>query len=414
VASFDYKVINTVGRQEVGRMQGDTASQVADFLRGRGHRIVYIREIRGAFTRPSAGAKGKAAGGGFLSFLSRISIRDLSIFTNQFATMLNAGLSMSRALQVLQRQTTNSKLSGIIASLTDEVKKGNALSKGLEKYPLVFGPLYVSMVKAGEVSGNLGNALLTMSGFLQRDNEIRNKVKGAMTYPLAVLGFSIAVVLGLFIFVIPTFEGFLTQLGAPLPLPTKILFTIADFLIHRGWIVLIIIVVGVAAYLRWSKTPGGKRRLDALKLRLPVFGQLTKKSAMARFTDTLATLFSAGIPLVDCLDAVRGVIDNVIIGETISGIIDSIKKGESLSSAIERSGIFMVMVVEMTGIGEESGSLDRMLHKASEFYNDEVNYMVNNLTALINPIMMVFIGGIIASVLISLYLPVFQMASYVQ
>ena len=409
MASFEYKVINTAGRSEVGKFEGDTAAQVADFLRGRGHRIVYIRATRGTFAR--AGAK---AQGGLFSRILRISIRDISIFTNQFATMLNAGLSMSRALQVLQKQTANPKLSAIIGEISEEVKKGNALSKGIEKFPLVFSPLYVSMVKAGEVSGNLGNSLLTMSGFLQRDNEVRNKVKGAMSYPIAVLGFAIAIVLGLFIFVIPTFEGFLTQLGAPLPLPTKIVFAVADFLIHRGWIAAIVIVVALVLYFRWVKSPSGRRRLDALKLRLPIFGELTKKSAMARFSDTLSTLFSAGIPLVDCLEAVRGVIDNVIIGEAISNIVDSIKKGEALSLAIERSGMFMPMVVEMTGIGEESGSLDRMLRKASEFYNDEVNYMINNITSLINPIMMVFIGGIIAGVLISLYLPVFTMASYVQ
>ena len=412
MAFFEYKVINTAGKQEVGRFNSNNASDVAEFLRGRGHRIVYIKEIRGAFIRAPAGAKSEGAS--IFLKLSRITIRDLSIFTNQFATMLNAGLSMSRALQVLQKQTTNPKLAVIIGEVSEEVRKGNSLSSGLEKFPLVFSPLYVSMAKAGETSGNLGNSLLTMSSFLQRDNEIRNKVRGAMAYPLAVLAFAVLIVLGLFIFVIPTFEGFLTQLGAPLPLPTKIVFSVADFLIHRGWIVLIVFVALVALYYRWIKTPNGKRRMDALKLRLPIFGELTKKSAMARFSDTLSTLFSAGIPLVDCLGAVRGVIDNVIISETINNIVDSIKKGESLSAAIERSGMFMPMVVEMTNIGEESGSLDSMLSKAAEFYNDEVNYMIGNITALINPIMMVFIGGIIAGVLISLYLPVFTMAGYVQ
>lgn len=411
MASFEYKVINAAGKQEVGRFEGDTASQVADFLRGRGHRIVYIRETRGAFTRAKPGAKTQ---GGFLSRFSRISVKDLSVFTNQFATMLNAGLSMSRALQVLQKQTANPKLSAIIGEVSEEVRKGNSLSAGLEKFPLVFSSLYVSMAKAGETSGNLGNSLLTMSGFLQRDNEIRNKVRGAMTYPVAVLIFAVIIVIGLFIFVIPTFEGFLTQLGAPLPLPTKMVFSAANFLIHRGWIVLIIVIALVAFYYRWIKTPNGKRRIDTLKLKLPIFGELTRKSAMARFSDTLSTLFSAGIPLVDCLGAVEGVIDNVIIGETIKNIVESIKKGESLSAAIERSGMFMPMVVEMTGIGEESGSLDRMLRKAAEFYNDEVNYMIGNITALINPVMMLFIGGLIAGVLISLYLPVFTMAGYVQ
>jgi type IV pilus assembly protein PilC len=412
MATFIYKVIAPNGKAQTGRISMDSPTAVADFLRSKGHRIVYIKEARGGLNGTSKGGN-KSQEGGILSKLSKISIRDLSIFTDQFGTMMNAGLSISRALSVLSKQTANPKLTKIILSLSEDVKKGNSLSAALAKYPEVFSPLYISMVKAGEASGNLGDALRKMSSFLQRDYETEHKLKGAMTYPLAVLVFSILIVIGLFIFVIPTFEGFLSQLGAPLPAPTKMVFAMADFLVHYGWILLIVTVVGYILYAKWAKTPAGRKHVDAGKLKTPIFGELNVKAAMARFSDTLATLFGAGIPLTEALETVKGVIDNVIIAQAVDEIVDRIKRGESLAASLEKSGMFTPMVVEMTGIGEESGSLDSMLKKVAEFYNEEVDYMINNISALINPIMMVFVGGLIGGVLISLYLPIFQMAGYV-
>jgi type IV pilus assembly protein PilC len=413
MAVYEYKILSPSGKTETGRLEGTSNYAVADVLRNKGFRIIYIHENKGARVTFS-GAKSGAGRGIFGGFLSRISIRDLAIFTNQFGTMLNAGLSISRALEVMQKQTSNPKLVTIIQALSDEVQKGNALSQGLAKFPVVFSPLYVSMVKSGETSGNLGNSLITMSSFLQRDNEVRSKIRGAMTYPVAVLAFAILIVVALFIFVIPTFEGFLTQLGAPLPAPTKLVFAFANFLIHRGWILLIIIVIIGVIYIRWARTSQGRRTLDTIKLKVPVLSGLTIKSSMSRFSDTFSTLFSGGIPIVECLETVKGTIDNVVIAETVDRIIENIKKGTSLSSALQESGFFTPMVVEMSAIGEESGSLDKMLRKVAEFYDEEVNNAVNNITALINPILMVFVGGLIGGVLVSLYLPIFTMASYVQ
>ncbi len=412
MAMFTYKAVTAAGTTETGRVDMANPSEVADVLRGKGYRVIYIRELKGigAGGRSSAGK----SEGGFLSRFITVSVRDLSIFTNQFGTMLNAGLSLSKCLSVLEKQTGNKKFAGIVHSVLDSVRGGESLSQALAKYPDVFSSLYISMVHSGETSGELGDALLKMSAFLQRDYETKSKLKGAMMYPVAVLGFAVLIVIGLFIFVIPRFQGFLTQLGAPLPGPTKIVFAVADFLIHRGWIVVIIVVVAYIIYARWQKTPNGKRRTDAGKLKMPLLGELNKKAAMARFSDTVSTLFASGIPLINVLETVKGVIDNVIISDAIGDIVVSIKKGESLSASLDRSGMFTVMVVEMTSIGEESGSLDKMLRKVSEFYNEEVDYMINNITALINPIMMVFVGGIIGSVLIALYLPIFQMAGYVQ
>lgn len=411
MAIYDYKVLNAAGKAETGRTEGVSISAVADALRNRRCKIIYINERKGVSRALSGKAGGQ--GGGALGLFSRISIRDLSIFTNQFGTMLNSGLSISRALQVMQKQTSNQKLAVIIQALSDEVQKGQALSQGLAKFPTVFSPLYVSMVQSGEKSGNLGNALITMSSFLQRDYEVRSKIRGAMVYPVAVFAFALLIVIGLLIFIVPTFEDFLMQLGAPLPAPTKLVFAFADLLIHRGWILLILIIIAGIIYFRWARTAQGRRTIDTIKLKAPVLSDLTIKSSMARFSDTFATLFSGGIPIVNCLETVKGTIDNVVIAETVDRIIDNIKKGTSLSSALQQSGFFTPMVVEMSAIGEESGSLERMLRKVDEFYEEEVNNAVNNIIALINPVMIVLVGWLIGGVLIALYLPIFTMAYYV-
>jgi len=419
---YECKIARQNGETIIEKIDGADEFSVADAILSRGDRIIYIREIRGmnltlgnANSRNSTKANQQQKGRtGILNRLKGINIKELSLFTNQFGTMLNSGLSLSRTLSVLKRQTQNAKLIEVIEELENGVRQGNQLSDVMKKFPDVFSPLYISMVKAGETSGNLGQSLITMSGFLERDNSMASKMKGAMTYPIMVLGFSIAIVLALFIFVIPTFKGFLTQLGAQLPFITNIIFAVADFLLKYLWLLALIIIGGFIAYRRWSKTPQGRRVVDNLKLKIPVISELTLKSAMARFSDTFSTLFSAGIPIISCLETVRGVLDNVIIAEKVDGIISDIKKGESLSVAIEKSGMFTPMVYDMTAVGEESGSLDKMLRKVAEFYNEEVDGLVDRVAAMVNPIMMVFVGLIVGGTLIGLYLPIFQMASYIQ
>ncbi len=410
--TFSYKVIELSGHQKLGKMDMNTPSEVANALREKGYRIIYIKEAKG-FGVSRVSSNRITENKGIFSRLSKISVRDLSIFTNQFGTMLNAGLSISRCLAVLEKQTNNKKLATITHSVAESVNKGESLSHALAKYPDVFSSLYVSMAKAGEKSGTLGNALLKMSAFLQRDYETKSKIKGAMMYPVAVLIFAIAIIIGLFIFVIPKFEDALSQLGAPLPGPTKIVFATANFLVHKGWLVLIVSIAAYALYMQWIKTPAGRRQKDASSLRTPIFGNLNKKAAIARFSDTFATLFGSGVPLIDALQTVRGTIDNVVIGDSIEGIVNDVKRGESLAASFEKSGMFTTMLVEMTGIGEESGSLEKMLHKVAEFYNEEVDYIMNNVTALINPIMIVIVGGLVGSIVIALYLPIFKMAGYV-
>ena len=409
--NFAYKISAPSGAMKTGYIDMEDTSEVADYLRNKGYRIIYIRKVgRSSIVHSD---KGREKGGLLSKITSRISARDLSISTDQLGTMLNAGLSISRALAVLSRQTTNAKLTGIVHNLSKGIKEGNALSTILMQYPNVFSPLYISMVKAGETSGRMGDSLKKMAVSLQKDYKTQHKIKGAMTYPIIVLVFSILIVIGLFIFVIPKFEKFLRQLQAPLPTPTKITFMTADDLIKYGWILLIALILGYMAFKKWSKTEGGRRKIDSFLLKAPVIGRLTRESAMFRFSSTLATLFSAGIGLTEVLKTVKGVVDNVIIADAINDVIKAVKRGESFSASLRRSGMFMPMVVEMASVGEESGSLDKMLAKVAEFYDEEVDYMVNNIVTMINPIMIVFVGAVVGGILISLYLPIFQMAGYV-
>ena len=404
---FEYKVISPSGKEVIGEVEEDSANTVANLLRERGGQIVYVRELKGASATINIL-------GNIQIFQQKITTKDLSIFTNHFGTMLSAGLTISRSLSVLERQTENKRLVEIIKQVEKEVRDGNQLSAALRKFPDIFTPLYISMVQAGEESGSLGQALLTMSKFLQKDLSTRNKLKSAMTYPAIVLIASIGIVLALFIFVIPTFKGFLDQLGANLPKITLMIFAFSNFLLHYGWVFLILVVVGYAFYIFWSRTPRGRETVDSIKLHLPIISGITLKSAASRFASTFAVLFSTGVPMIRCLETVKGVIDNVVISDKIEQVVNSVRQGLTLSVALEKTGIFTPMVYDMVAVGEESGSLDMMLTKVSEFYDEEVDGLVDNLASMINPILMVFVGGIIGIILIGLYLPVFQMASYIK
>jgi len=401
---YTYKVRTANGKILSGTLIKDNASDVASYLRSNGYTILAIRES----------SRRSLHGNGLLSIRkNKISIKDLITFTDQLGTMLNAGVDMTRSLAILAKQTENAKMKEIISSLLADTNGGQSLSVAMSKYPNVFSNLYVSIVKAGESSGQLGDGLLDVSKSLERDHEIRKKIKGAFTYPIAVLSLSILIVIILFIFVIPKFKGFLTQLGMPLPTPTKITFALADFLIHWGWLVFAILISIIITFIKYIKTSNGKKRFDTIMLKLPVVGSLVKKTALARFANTFATLFNAGVSMIDALDVVSSVVDNYIISVSINDIKENVKQGKSLGESMATSGIFPPMVTEMTLIGEESGQLDQMLKKVSSFYQSEVNASVETITALINPIMMIFVGGIVGGVIISLYLPIFQMAGYV-
>jgi type IV pilus assembly protein PilC len=324
--------------------------------------------------------------------------------------MLNAGLSITKTLDIQSKQLSSKKLRMITDDLKRKVESGLPLSTAMDNYPNVFSTLYTSMVKSGEASGNLGNSLLKMATFLEREAELKRKIRSATNYPMIVIIASFAIVIGLFIFVLPQFVGFLTALNVPLPLPTRMTLAMSDYFVHR-WYVVFGVIAAVFFGLRfWFRTPQGIHWKDNAALKAPIIGPLVLKTSMARFTDTLATLFGAGVPLIGCLEMVGGTMGNTLISATIDRVIESIKSGSALSAALAETQFFTPMVIQMTAVGEESGSLEAMLGKVAAFYQTEVDAATDNLTNAINPILMIVVGGMIGWILISLYLPIFTMA----
>jgi type IV pilus assembly protein PilC len=414
MATFNYVAANRAGTTQRGSVNAANSHEAAEVIRGKGLVLVSVSAAKasggGGLVLRGKGATTAEAQTAKLSSGGGIAAKDLAVFTSQLGTMLNAGLSITKVLDIQSKQISNRKLRLITEDLKQKVESGLPLSTAMYNYPGVFSTLYTSMVKSGEGSGNLGNALLKMATFLEREAELKRKIKSATSYPMIVIIASVAIILGLFIFVLPQFVGFLTALNVPLPLPTRMTLAMSDFLVHRWYI-----VFGVAAGIyfgarAWFRTPQGIHWKDNIALKAPVIGPLVLKTSMARFTDTLATLFGAGVPLITCLEMVGGTMGNTIVSATIDRVIDAIRGGTALSAAMAETQFFTPMVIQMTAVGEESGSLEGMLSKVATFYQAEVDAATDNLTNAINPLLMIVVGGMIGWVLISLYLPIFTMA----
>jgi len=413
MAEYTYVAADRQGGTQRGSISAANSHEAAEIIRGKGLVPVNINAAGGGggrsltvrTTTPSGEAKQSrlAAGGG-------IAAKDMSIFTSQLGTMLNAGLSITKVLDIQSKQLSNRKLLAITDDLKKKVESGLPLSTAMENYPGVFSTLYTAMVRSGEASGNLGNSLLKMATFLEREAELKRKIRSATNYPMIVIIASTAIVLGLFIFVLPQFVGFLTALNVPLPLPTRMTLAMSDYLVHRWYVLLLVVGVIFFGARAWLRTPQGIHWKDTTAIKAPVIGPLVLKTSMARFTDTLATLFGAGVPLIQCLEMVGGTMGNTIVAATINRVIDSIKGGTGLSAAMAETQFFTPMVIQMTAVGEESGSLETMLGKVAAFYQTEVDAATDNLTNALNPILMIVVGGMIGWVLISLYLPIFTMA----
>ncbi len=422
MAEYRYLASDRTGMTQQGTVTAATSHDAAELVRGRGLVLIRLsqsgqRGARFALTPPPAGGRQAAAGEGAKQPLSaggRISARDLSIFTSQLGTMLNAGLSVTKSLDVQSKQVSNPRLRVIIEDLKRKVESGLSLSGSLAGYPQVFSSLYISMVRAGETSGDMGNSLIKMATFLERDVALQRKIKGALSYPVIVLVAAVVIVLGLFIFVLPQFVSFLTALNVPLPVPTRMTLAMSSYLVHRWYVVFGVAALVIFGVRTWLRTPAGIQWKDRTALSAPIIGPLVLKTAMARFTDTLSTLFGAGVPLIQCLDMTAGTMGNTVIEQTIQGVIDSIKQGSSLSAALAESKFFTPMVIQMASVGEESGSLEAMLSKVAVFYQAEVDTATETLTNAINPILIIVVGVMIGWVLISLYMPIFSMANYIQ
>ncbi len=348
---------------------------------------------------------------GWYQKIRKVNEQALTVFSRQFATMINAGLAMVRCLDILSEQTEDKKLQQTLVQVRRDVEGGSTLSNALGKHPTVFSTLYISMVKAGEMGGVLDEVLERLAGFMEKDFGLKKKVKSALTYPVVILVMALGIVFFLVTYILPTFVQLFEGMSLQLPLPTRILIAITKG--ARNPIVLtvvgVLVIVGGILINRYIQTPVGKKQYDLLKLNIPVFGLLNKKVAISRFCRTLGTLLSSGVPIMQALEIVGKASGNEIIAMTVSKVRESIREGESIASPLGASGMFPPMVTQMVAVGEETGNLDAMLSKISDFYDTEVEYLLASLTSMLEPIMIVGMGGIVGFIVISVFLPLYQL-----
>ena len=404
MTNFAYKALDGRGAQAAGQIEGESKAAVAAALRSRGLTVLDLNEVK--------------QGWGQITIGGRVKAKDLTVFSRQFATMVNSGLSMLRCLYVLEEQTPNKKLAAVITEVRADVEAGISLSDSLEKHPRVFSKLYVSMVRAGELGGILDEVLNRLATQLEKEDSIRRAVKSAMVYPVLIGSFAIIVLIGMMLFLIPIFAGMYKELGnAKLPFLTRIMMGVSNAMLAFPWDILILVAIIAAVYglIRLKRTDRGTHAWDRMKLHIPMgIGEIIRKLAVARFSRTLGTLITSGVPILQAIEITGQAAGNAVIEDAMEDVQQSVKEGQSITAPLERVSVFPAMVTQMISVGEETGSLDAMLNKIADFYEDEVNAAVKSLTSILEPILMLFVGGLVGTVVISMYLPIFNMMNIVK
>ncbi|WP_448979187.1 type II secretion system F family protein [Neisseria sp.] len=344
----------------------------------------------------------------------RITQEDITVFTRQLATMMKAGLPLMQAFEIVARGHSNPSMTEMLMQVRSDVEQGSALGKSFSKYPKYFDRFYCNLVSAGESGGVLESLLDKLAVYKEKTQAIKKKVKTALTYPIAIIVVAIALIFIMMMFVLPAFKEVYANMGAELPDLTQLVMNLSDLFVDYGWIMIILLIASAfSLYKLHEKSPTFQKRIDALILRLPIFGTIVRKATIARWARTTSTLFAAGVPLVEVLDSVAGASGNILYEEATQDIRAKVTQGLSLTSSMQSTDMFPNMVIQMAAIGEESGSLDDMLNKAAEFYEDEVDNSVSRLSALMEPIIMVVLGSLIGILLIAMYLPLFNLGNVV-
>lgn len=396
--AFAYRVRNREGKIIEGTMEADSNAAVAQRLRAQNMIPIEIK----ADTSKS-GVKRE------FSLPQRVKLKDLAIFSRQFATMIASGLSLLRSLNILSEQTENKKLAETVGAVRDEVETGASLSASMAKHPKVFSSLFVSLTRAGETSGQLDTVLLRVADTYEKDYKLRQKIKAAMTYPVVVFALAIILVTIMLIFIVPTFAEMFTGLGGELPLPTKILVFLSDkaiILVPLG------VVVGITSFILYKRfhqsSAQFRLRADKIKLKMPVFGDLFSKIAISRFARTLALLLRSGVPVLQALEITAQAAGNEVLARASNDVRESVRQGESIAGPLKNHPVFPPMVVQMISVGEDTGQVDEMLDKIAEFYEQEVESTTESLTALLEPLMIAVLGGLVGSMVVALYMPMFK------
>ncbi len=396
--TFQYSVRDRTGKLVTGKIDADSPGAVASKLKSMGYAPVSITQTNAGMSReinmPKLGAK--------------VKLKDLAVFSRQFATMINSGLSLLRALSILEEQSENKELAKVLTLVRQDVETGQSLSSALGQHPDIFPPLMVNMIKAGEVGGFLDSVMLQIAENYETETKLRGKVKSAMTYPVVVFVIAILAVIGMLIFIVPVFANLFKTLGGQLPAPTRVLVFLSDVLKTWAPVIVILLVAGFVVWTKVKRTERVRNVVDPLKLKAPIFGNLFQKIALSRFTRNLGTLMRSGVPILQSLDIVADTTGNVVVARAVRDVQDSVRKGESLTAPLANHAVFPPMVVQMMSVGEDTGALDTMLHKISDFYDQEVEATTEALTSLIEPLMIAVLGGIIGSMIIALYMPIFK------
>ncbi len=408
MAVFTYRARARSGEILEDQVEGSDVTSVATSLKQQGLLVIDVKE-------QAAGRK-SIAQKDILEPFKRIKLNDLVVFTRQFATMINAGLPIVRALYVLSQQTVKKKLKDVVDDIRKEVETGEALSEALEKHSKVFNQLYVETVRAGEISGTLDKMLLRIASQLEKEQELRRKVKSAMTYPIFVLALAILAASFMFIFIVPIFARMFEDLGGDLPLPTRVAMGLSDILTSAFSIFIYAAIIGgVFLFLRWRKTENGRKAVDPAMLKLPVrIGSVIQKVALARFARTLATLSAAGVPILEALEITATSSGNYVVEKALLKSRDAVRQGLPIHTPLEEEPVFPPMVTRMIAVGEEAGDIDGMLTMVAEYYESEVDAAVKALSSIIEPIMIVVVGGIVGAIIIAMYLPMFRIFELIE
>ena len=406
VAQWTYKGFDNAGKNVKGVVDASSESHALQQLRSRG------------VTPTEVNAKAEATGLNreiHIEFLERgPKLKDLAVMTRQLATMVGAGVSILRALAIVESQTDNRKLKATLVEVTAMVEGGAAFSDALEQFPLVVPPIMVHLIRAGETGGFLDRSLLMVADNFEAETKLRSKVKAALTYPIVVLFVALGAVAAMLIFIVPVFEKMFADLGGTLPAPTQVLVNLSHAMPIAGPI----IVAGIVAFSIWwgrnKHTLAVRKVVDPLKLKVPVFGKLNHKIALTRFARNFSTMLASGVPILQSLSIVGETAGNQVITDALHGVQEQVRQGKPIGESLASESVFPEMLVQMVGIGEESGAIDNMLDKAANFYDDEVETMSSQLTAMLEPLMIVFMGGLLGFMIVALYMPMFMIFQNIQ
>lgn len=382
IKTFEYSVRDRKGKLVSGKLEAPTEAALVAKLRGMGYAPVSVKQANQGLNKEL-----KLPGGG------RVKLKDLAVASRQFATMINSGLSLMRALTILAEQTENSTLAKTFADVRNAVESGQSLSNALAKHPKVFPPLMVNMCRAGEVGGFLDAALLQIAENFEAEVKLRGKIKSAMTYPVVVFVIAVLAVIGMLLFIVPIFAKMFKDLGGTLPAPTRVLVFLSDALRLGAPVMVVVIIVGLVVWKRVRYLEQVRRVVDPFKLKVPVFGSLFRKVAISRFSRNLGTMLRSGVPILQSLEIVGATSGNTVLSDAAKAVEESVRRGGSLAGPLAEHKVFPPMVVQMLAVGEDTGAVDTMLHKISDFYDAEVEATTEALTSLIEPLMIAGLGG---------------------